>query len=307
MMLLFRRGLFSLLLLADIPTSSFGFDGPAVPRGDFFHHLTGVQETDFVEQQAALLPRVFHDGCVHNLETGVSWPAGTFQTYSIYELEQLLPARPIPEKSGSFNVILGYNTRGLSLAKKAELDIQALQADPTNKGALFQIASNFDCLENASTLNQGHHWLSQYIYDMMQGPFGAISAAPGLFLRAYGQGEEEINLLSNFPQLPLRRGYLVLAEASRATVRTAAGLDHKDIQVGVHRDVGVVFGQQLPRNQHRICPHAEQAISQLYVSSLDLGTASGNNLAKKFKSNPRYQADAQAIAKSFCLPLMSEQ
>lgn len=304
---LFFQNHTSLALNLFDPSTWFNFcpsiekDVPAViaQRTDFFEELTGVTEPEFVHDQGNLLRQVVHDGRVHNIKTNTSLPAGEFRPYSVAQLTALIENKSPATKQGIFNVLVGYNTRHLPLKKRAQLDIQALQAAPENKDALFQVASNFDCRENASSAGEGHHWISEYVDDMTQGPFAAISAAPGLFLRCYSL--RPINLLKNLPFLHLRKGYLVLDQASDDVLEQAAALDYQQVMVGVHRNVGVAYGQLLDANQHLTCVNREQAVSQVYVSSLDFGTASGNALGKKIKKNGKVYEQVEALAKKLLL------
>ncbi len=266
-------------------------------RADFFEELIGVSEPEYVKNQERLLRKIVRDGRVHNIKTKTSLPAGVFKPCSIAQLDALVEEKPSRGR-GTFNVVVGYNTKHLPLEKRAQLDIGALQADAENKDALFQLASNFDCRENASSVGDGHHWISEYIYDMTQGPFAAISAAPGLFYRCYCA--RPINLLKNFPYLPLRKGYLVLDAADSKVLKQADDLDYEQVMVGVHRDVGVMYGQLLNANEHLTCGDKEQTISQVYVSSLDLGLASGNALGKKL-GNDKVRERVEALAKKLLL------
>ena len=71
-------------------------------------------------------------------------------------------------------------------SESAPVDIGALQADPANKDAVFQVASNFNALETMTPFNQLNvNSIQDYWVDPTQGPRASISAAPGLFYRRY--------------------------------------------------------------------------------------------------------------------------
>lgn len=55
----------------------------------------------------------------------------------------------------------------------------------TSKGATFQVASNFNCLEFMSSKGSAKQGITKYVYDMTQGPAASISAAPGTLYRNY--------------------------------------------------------------------------------------------------------------------------
>lgn len=89
--------------------------------------------------------------------------------------------KPEDKKPIIFNVIEAsdYDCSG-------PVDIGKLQADPENKNAIFQVASNFNALE---TLNHNDledvNTIKKYYRDRTQGPRASISAAPGLIYRRY--------------------------------------------------------------------------------------------------------------------------
>lgn len=132
-------------------------------------------------------------------------------------------------------------------------DIGALQAF-AGPGTLFQVASQFNCLEAPSP---GIVPVSAYMSDNTQGPRAALSAFPGALVRHYaapvGDGTrfvqsrgQQLDLLAE--ALPVaagqvRGGYLTrehLADAERAA---AALTEHFDrIRVGVHDNIDVVLG-----------------------------------------------------------------
>ena len=169
--------------------------------------------------------------------------AGRFGTRSIGELRQDLLPRA---RDGSVRL-------WALLGQDALTDIGALQAW-AGTGTLFQVASQFNCLEatGASVVP-----VRAYFSDPTQGPRASISAFPGTLLRHYGapglDGSRfvqtdslQINLLHR--ALPtaagtVRAGYLVgdgLNDPDYAATALSERFDQ--IQVGVHAEVEVVLG-----------------------------------------------------------------
>jgi hypothetical protein len=173
------------------------------------------------------------------------WHAGHFEVASIADLrgraQQQLAGR---EERGRlrFFVLDGSGPA---------TDIGALQAT-ASPGTLFQIASQFNCLESP-----GPHLtpVSRYFHDPTQGPRASISAFPGTLLRHYASlGRDE----HRFVQTPSRQldllaracgtgvvfnGYLTGQGISAPDVLAGVLDAHfEDISVGVHRDVQVVLG-----------------------------------------------------------------
>ncbi len=78
-------------------------------------------------------------------------------------------------------------------------DIRHLQGLKENENSLFQIASNFNVLENAHRYDKFipyQNFLTKYIDDPTQGTFGAVSAGPGTIYRTYIH--PKINLLRKY-------------------------------------------------------------------------------------------------------------
>jgi hypothetical protein len=88
-----------------------------------------------------------------------------------------------------------------------------------NRGALFQVASNFNCLEFISSSDSARRGITKYVSDHTQGPAASISCAPATLYRNYfvrhkvndveyvGQLEQQICLLSDVPIVPIKNGY----------------------------------------------------------------------------------------------------
>lgn len=253
-------------------------------RTDAFSQLTGMTEPDFVRNFVANRGRVIRyvneggvrDCWIKNVLTERSWFAGSFVDPSLQELTEVLaesaPKKKRPKKKkniGRFNAVVGYNTMALPLKRRALVDVTALQADPVNAHAVFQVASRHNCLEGSG------EDITSYTRAHAQGELAAASAMPGTILRRYGL--PEIDLLRDLEEPVFRlqgRGAiktLSFRAANLATLRRAADFNMDDVRVGVHLDSHVTFGQVCDHNNHNICFDRDQHIIQIYTAAVDMG------------------------------------
>lgn len=174
-----------------------------------------------------------------------SYAAGRFTTPSLAELTQQARARA-SDQPGRVSLAILAGTGGLT-------DIGALQAT-AGPGTLFQVASQFNCLEAPGPSIVP---VSDYVHDYTQGPRASVSAFPATLLRHYRAphragghfvqtDERHLNLLDDAlgPDAScVRSGYLQASEipdVERAAALLTDGFDR--IKVGLHEDVEVVLG-----------------------------------------------------------------
>jgi hypothetical protein len=176
-----------------------------------------------------------------------SWCAGLFESCSLHELRQRAAARAATRRHGPvrFWVLDGAS---------AATDVASLQAHGDDE-TLFQVASQFDCLEAPGPALTS---VERYFSDPTQGPRASISAFPGTLLRHYcapgPRGErfvqtddgQQIELLQEVcdPGVArVRNGYL-LADQIAEPRRFLAALETRfeAIRVGVHDEAEVVLG-----------------------------------------------------------------
>jgi hypothetical protein len=180
---------------------------------------------------------------------GRSFRAGRFETPSVGELRERAQ-RARGRRSGASSILRFHVVDGAS----AGTDIGALQA-MAPPGSLFQVASQFNCLESPSLQIVP---VFDYFEDPTQGPRASISAFPGTLLRHYAAPADDgtrfiqcnegpqINLLASVcsPDVAaVRCGYLTPDSIAKpgALARTLEDR-FDDIRVGVHEGVDVVFG-----------------------------------------------------------------
>jgi hypothetical protein len=233
--------------LAELGTA--GRVGDALASGlsakEVERHIAGV------EAHAARAPRecfvLDDDGWATLVTSERSYGAGRFSTPSIAELWGQARARvKDPDRRARISLAILSGTGALT-------DVGALQATSA-PGTLFQVASQFNCLE-APGPNVVP--VSEYVHDYTQGPRASVSAFPATLLRHYfapGPGGERfvqtdarhLDLLDgalDAQVAQVRSGYLQ-SSAFRDPARAAELLRDRfeRIKVGLHEGVEVVFG-----------------------------------------------------------------
>lgn len=181
---------------------------------------------------------------------GGRWAAGRFEAPTLAELKTRVMARA---RAPGANVRLSVLTGTSPLS-----DIGTLQGF-ADEGSLFQVASQFDCLEapDASIAP-----IADYLSDPTQGPRASISAFPGTFVRHYAAPrhpapalggaedrfvqteQEQLNLLAHFAHVAhVNCGYLQTEHVKDpAAFARLLEDDFEQLRVGVHEGVEVVFG-----------------------------------------------------------------
>lgn len=219
------------------------------------------------------------------------YQCGHFEQNTISELQDRCNGMDLPG-GGTFNVIEGIDT-GWNSWFRHHVDIGALQADPANRDAVFQVASNFNALETVNAhQNIDIQFLEQYINDLTQGPAASISAAPGLIQRHYFMYYDSnqpkntwpqtqahhVNFLDLIPDgLPVSvAGYVVLPHNPGVLTPENYG----SIKIGYQGDVQVTHGFMVDRNRHYfIADHnPNQMINQVFTAAIDLGVTNRQHL-----------------------------
>lgn len=145
----------------------------------------------------------YNEPWLHCRANGVTYHAGTLRTPSLAEL-------PSPGHESAHKIKLDIRKAGLrpSTAKPAnerdqrghsplnkgfarlaldivQADVTTLHADPSNAGATFMVASQFNCLEFCHPSMTPEHGISIYAHDRTQGPACSLCCAPGTVVRNY--------------------------------------------------------------------------------------------------------------------------
>ena len=281
-----------------------------VPRKNFFEDITGLPESVWLttDRQACLITDK-HNAKKHkikNIATQQEFDAGIFQELSLEQVRQEAD-KLSSTNTGTFNVRAGYNTAQDSWFRRC-LDVGALQADPSNNDAVFQVASNFSALEPTSISHYPEAGITNYIHDHTQGPYAAISAAPGPISRMYylfynsqtnadtsahiwrQTRDHQVNLLDQVAEyFPVVNGYVDLHGAlDKKLAGNTSTLSNK-IKIGFHEGIQVTHGF-VQGNYHESMLHQDQTINQVFTAGIDFG-----DLNRDLRNNP------EAIARALIL------
>jgi len=148
----------------------------------WFEKLTGFKESspESVRQNISV------DGEVLTSHVnGRSWFCGTLETPTLGELRKRVEESAFPE--------------GVISLKEVVADVRQLHFSPSNSGALFQVASQFNLLEMISPDVTPEQGVDRYENDRTQGPMCAMAAGAGTIYRNYfapvknRQGQTEEN------------------------------------------------------------------------------------------------------------------
>lgn len=233
----------------------------------WFEKLTGFREQGFEETQRRL--RV-EDGWLYSDATQNRYRVGTLQMPTLGELRDLVGDLPMA------------STAKLNISC-VEGDARVLHCDKVNRGALFQVASQFNLLEMVGPQVTPEDGVSRYAYDRTQGPACAIAAGAGTIFRNYlvdvdgsrGQRRDrQIDCLADVGRAlgneqgrlwQMRNGYALCSEQGLASVNaTLEGMAVEQLdgirtllRIGFHKDVQVTDATD-----------PEQLVSQCYCSAL---------------------------------------
>lgn len=203
--------------------------------------------------------------------------AGHFETPSLRSLREATPP-PDGGRPRVHHEVIG--------------DVLETHALPENEGALFQVASQLNCLEFADPREVPEDGVTQYAFDPTQGPACALAAAAATVARNYlvpvagAPGQTRDRQIDNLAALQaalgevgamveVRNGYtfstpdgLRAIGAALETVDREALLGH--LRVGLQRRVEVTFERRFER------PMRPQRVDQVFCSALSCGYASGS-------------------------------
>jgi hypothetical protein len=239
---------------------------------DWFERLTGFLETTYDETRRRLQ---ISDGRLRSLVNGKSYAVGQLEVVSLGTLRERIRTRGGLPGRIKVQVVNG--------------DVRSLHRSTEYRGALFQVASQFNLLEMVSPDVSPEHGVTRYQNDPTQGPACAIAAGAATIYRNYfvqvgdrnGQTRDRQldaladlgSALSRSLDMPveslwtMRNGYaLFTQDGLDAITRHLESLTPDQIDtlrellcIGVHRDVEVTDG----------IDHSQLAVvSQAFCSAL---------------------------------------
>lgn len=201
------------------------------------------------------------DGWLHSTANGRAWRVGDFTTPSLRELEGAEPGRAKQQ-----GVEMEGAKQGRLVLRVVQGEVGALMRDPANAGAVFQVASQANCLEFPHRRCVPEAGITGYPLDRTQGP-AACMATPAAALwrchlipmEAHGAAAPQlgqtahcqVNLLRDVLQdgaLEVRNGYTfstpdkLRAAAALLSTPTVREDVRRSVRVGVHADCQVGSG-----------------------------------------------------------------
>lgn len=251
----------------------------------WFHRITGFHEKDYAATQALLS---VEEGRLVTPHTDARYAVGTLETPSLAELRaRAADGGGAPSK---VEIVTG--------------DVRQLHAQAVNRGALFQVASQFNLLEMASQHVTPEQGVTRYAEDGTQGPACAMAAGAATIYRDYlvpvGGGigqtrERQVDCLADLGAAlgneaagiwRMQNGYAMfggpgLARADRQ-LRCLGASAREDLKgllrIGTHWNSDVT---DLPPGH---------AVSQAFCSALPIGYHGG-----ELRTDPRWEGIARLV------------
>jgi hypothetical protein len=134
----------------------------------WFETLTGFHEKSPQQVRKNIS---IHEEKLKSLVNGREFIYGKLEIPSLAQLRSRVEDIDLPARKISLREVVA--------------DVQALHADPANRDALFQVASQFNLLEMVSPDITPEDGIDRYAYDHTQGPACAIAAGAGTIYRNY--------------------------------------------------------------------------------------------------------------------------
>ena len=235
----------------------------------WFEQLFGFRESSYAGTRSMF---AVEGPQLRSLANGRTFAIGTFSTPSLASLRArthgMMPGR-------------------LQVTHEAIGDVLELHARPENRGALFQVASQLNCLEFAGPSALPEHGVTGYATDPTQGPACSLAAAAATVYRNYfapvrgisGQTHDrQIDTLEDLAEAlgragafwDVRNGYTWSDEARLGRLREA--IERRDreallgrVQIGLHTDVGVTFARRF------VEPSEPSRVTQAFCSAISCG------------------------------------
>uniref|UniRef100_A0A7S4QRU3 Uncharacterized protein n=1 Tax=Alexandrium monilatum TaxID=311494 RepID=A0A7S4QRU3_9DINO len=151
---------------------------------DFFQHCFGFNEKSILYAEVQERFAVEDDGfTLVAKENGRRFQAGHFSCPSLGSLRE--QAREAAKQESAAGASPDPSAPPLTVRHVVTSDALADHADPQHRGALFQVASQFNCLEFTSMKRTPEDGIRGYAHDRTQGPACAIACAPATVFRNY--------------------------------------------------------------------------------------------------------------------------
>ncbi len=241
----------------------------------WFRDLFGFLEPSYEEARGLFL---VEGQRLRSLANGCSFAIGKFATPSLAELRA--EGQRIARRG---TVRVTHEVIG---------DVLELHALPENSGALFQVASQFNCLEFPNPMTTPEDGVSGYAHDLTQGPACSLAAAAATVYRNYcvplrgaiGQTRDnQIDILQGLAAAmgqpdefwSVRNGYRSSSpERLAALAERIQGRDRSqlmdEVRIGLQQGVGVTFVDRFTQTD----PNEEPIVSQAFCSAVSCAYSS---------------------------------
>jgi len=235
----------------------------------WFEQLFGFTEASYAETQRNF---EFEGSSLRSRINGRRFGAGHFSTPTLASLR----AQAQGAARGS-----------LTVTHEVVGDVLELHARPENHGAMFQVASQFNCLEFADPREVPEDGVTDYATDPTQGPACSLAAAAATVVRNYfvpvgsARGQTRDRQLDNLDALAARlpgdepyfdvvNGYTWSDEARLERLREVLAQGDREellgaVKIGLQVDVEVTFATRF------VEPAQPCTVSQAFCSALSCG------------------------------------
>lgn len=243
----------------------------------WFETITGLPEYEWLSRRdESILEAPNGDLQIQNVYTGQRFEAGNFSVHSLQDIAE--PINSDINTLPQFEVHVRTSHAGLPSVDVANLQAQA------KSGTLFQVASNFNCVEVAhpSVHPDGGRFVTNLAVDSTQGPAasasGGVSAItrvhapfydPNINSNDWGQTiHRQVELLGHplvAPHFPVTNGKLIFHGTEPTDYNPDALFKH--IRMGLHRRVRPYFGLRRPPFMEYF--ENPPSIDQVFVAALN--------------------------------------
>ncbi|MEM7154421.1 MAG: hypothetical protein AAF799_16360 [Myxococcota bacterium] len=235
----------------------------------WFEQLFGFEELDYEDTAARF---ACQGSTLTSRVNGRSFEAGSFETPSVAELR----AR-----------VATLGTAGARVRHVAIGDVLELHALPENRHAMFQVASQLNCLEFGGPNEIPEHGVTQYAFDPTQGPACSLAAGAATVVRNYFvpvdgvPGQRSDRQLDNSADLQRRlgstdefitvhNGYTFSDEARLDAMPAAIAATGREALIGAMR-IGLQSRCQVTFARRFEEPESPTFVSQAFCSALSCG------------------------------------
>ena len=234
---------------------------------DWFEKLTGFTEKNYTETKENLYIK---DNKLYSKINHKCFDIGEFKIISLKDL------RSQTKKN---------NTNKKNKVEVIRADVKDLLSDKKNHNAVFQVASQFNCLEMINENITPERGVTRYAYDLTQGPICSIAAGAATIFRNYyvdtnGQeGQTKLN------QLNTLKGITKFLE-------NVTGVDYKNL-IEVKNGYAFITEDKLELINEYLLNNEKESIKEL----LEIGVHSGIEVTQNI------QTDKMLVTQAFCSAL----